>query len=230
MTRGKVLPSPGAGARLCSCTLQTSHPSAHSDSMECVCRVGTGSQRTQAVKGAPVLLRNLPLMRGTFPWCPWSPMQQIFLHLWPGTHCHCRSLGETVEEQEGLTHTHSPRLALMEIGGPWAATRPLAFPGPVPGCQALSSASQTLAFPSLPLTLLLAAFAGLCWALLRILQAKHPWFHQCRCFQSDADLDELQLVKFHKMRRTPVGIPSDAPLFVENLHFRYCNLSVHQMF
>ena len=81
-------------------------------------------------------------------------MQQIFLHLWPGTHCHCRSLGETVEEQEGLTHTHSPRLALMEIGGPWAATRPLAFPGPVPGCQALSSASQALAFPAPLLSLL----------------------------------------------------------------------------
>ena len=41
--------------------------------MECVCRVGTGSQITQGVKGAPVLLRNLPLMRATLPWVPLEP-------------------------------------------------------------------------------------------------------------------------------------------------------------
>ena len=29
--------------------------------------------RTQGVKGAPVLLRNLPLMKATFPWVPLEP-------------------------------------------------------------------------------------------------------------------------------------------------------------
>lgn len=74
--------------------------------------------------------------------------------------------------QEGLTHIHNPHPALREVSGPWAVILSLAYLFISWACPRRSSfmsfASQALAF-----ALLLADFAGLCWTLLRILQAKH---------------------------------------------------------
>lgn len=96
--------------------------------------------------------------------------------------------GRWVVEEEGLPDSHTElHRVLLDGSGPWVVSLllafPLAFPGPVPG-MAASCPLPPRPWPFLPCHWLLAAFAGLCWRLLTVLQAKQPRFLLLGCLWS----------------------------------------------
>lgn len=140
-------------------------------------------------------------------------MQCILLCWWPGRPCCCRSVGEMVVGQEGLTHRHNPCPALMKVSGSQVVTLPFAFPCTSWACLLRWQLYvPCLPGPGLSSPLLApAAFAGFWWALLRILQAQIP-----RSFSTgvlgliqDVHFDELWLLKAHKIGRKPMWTPLD---------------------